>query len=121
MGLVESYVWRSDLGLDRDGAGTDAKKIGCPVMNVVGDNSPHIDDSMWFNGRLNPTKSTFVKFSDCGGMVLEEVPQKMSESLLLFLQGLGYVPHLRISREHGRITSPATSPVSPTSLAPTIC
>jgi len=120
--LVEAYVWRSDLGLNRDGAsGNDAKKIDCPVMNVVGDNSPHIDDSMWFNGRLNPTKSNFVKFSDCGGMVLEEVPQKMSEALLLFLQGLGYVPHLRISREHGRITSPATSPVSPTSLAPTIC
>ena len=33
----------------------------------------------------------------------------------------GAVPHLRISREHGRITSPATSPVSPTSLAPAIC
>ena len=33
----------------------------------------------------------------------------------------GTVPHLRISREHGRITSPATSPVSPTSLAPAIC
>ena len=41
--------------------GNDAKKIDCPVMNVVGDNSPHIDDSMWFNGRLNPTKSNFVK------------------------------------------------------------
>merc|ERR1711962_167079 len=119
--LVESYVWRTDLGLDRDGAGNDGKKIECPVMNVVGDNSPHIDDSMWFNGRLNPAKSNFVKFSDCGGMVLEEVPQKMAESLLLFLQGLGYVPHLRIGREHGRITSPATSPVSPTSLAPAIC
>jgi len=119
--LVESYVWRSDLGLDRDGAGNDSRKINCPVMNVVGDNSPHIDDSTWFNGRLNPSKSTFVKFSDCGGMVLEEVPQKMSESLLLFLQGLGYVPHLRISREQGRITSPPSSPVSPTSLAPTIC
>ena len=45
-------------------AGNDAKKIECPVMNVVGDDSPHIDDSMWFNGRLNPSKSTFVKV-DC--------------------------------------------------------
>ena len=42
-------------------AGNGSKKIDCPVMNVVGDNSPHIDDSMWFNGRLNPAKSTFVK------------------------------------------------------------
>ena len=27
---------------------------------------------------------------DCGGMVLEEQPDKMSESFRLFLQGMGY-------------------------------
>jgi len=108
--LVESYVWRSDLGIEREGA----KKISCPVMNVVGDHSPHIDDAMWFNGRLDPTKSNFVKLSDCGGMVLEEVPNKLAESLLLFVQGLGFVPHLRINRETGRIVTKASTPSSPT-------
>lgn len=127
--LVESYVWRSDLGLERivgpdDRATTvdESPHIRCPVMNVIGDHSPHIDDAMWFNGRLDPAKSNFVKLSDCGGMVLEEVPNKMTEALLLFLQGLGYVPHLRVSRERGGITSTASLPTSPsTSTSPVIC
>jgi hypothetical protein len=56
----------------------------------MGDHSPHEDDVVETNGRLDPTKSSFVKFADCGGMVLEEQPAKMSESLRHFLQGLGY-------------------------------
>ena len=42
-------------------------------MNVVGDNSPHIDDSMWFNGRLNPAKSNFVKVSCCFEIIVKIV------------------------------------------------
>lgn len=62
----------------------------CAVLNVMGDHSPHEDDVVETNGRLDPAKSSFVKFADCGGMVLEEQPAKMAESLRHFLQGLGY-------------------------------
>lgn len=33
----------------------------CPVMNVIGDSSPHEDDVVETNGRLNPSNSSFVK------------------------------------------------------------
>ena len=42
------------------------------------------------NGRLNPANSTWIKISDCGGMILEEQPAKLCESFRLFLQGMGY-------------------------------
>jgi hypothetical protein len=35
-----------------------------------------------------------MKF-ECGGMVLEEAPGKLSEAFRLFLQGMGYVPTVR--------------------------
>ena len=56
----------------------------------MGDHSPHDDDVVETNGRLDPTKSAFVKFADCGGLVLEEQPAKMAEAFRHFLQGLGY-------------------------------
>jgi hypothetical protein len=56
----------------------------------MGDHSPHDDDVVETNGRLDPTNSSFVKFADCGGMVLEEQPAKMAEAMRHFLQGLGY-------------------------------
>ncbi|KAK2144191.1 hypothetical protein NP493_4294g00004 [Ridgeia piscesae] len=45
------------------------------------------------NGRLDPTTSSWMKF-ECGGMVLEEAPDKVAESFRLFLQGMGYIPAL---------------------------
>jgi len=104
--LVDSYINRTDLGIQRDdtdenGSRTTFQKtfnISCQVMNIVGDNSPHLDDVVDTNGRLNPVNSSFVKYSDCGGMVLEEQPAKFSESTRYFLQGLGFVTHLSMMR-----------------------
>jgi hypothetical protein len=36
-------------------------RLRCPVMNVIGDHSPHDDDAVETNGRLNPAESTFLK------------------------------------------------------------
>ncbi len=33
----------------------------CPVMNVFGDTSPHDDDAVETNGRLNPANSSLLK------------------------------------------------------------
>jgi hypothetical protein len=66
------------------------REFSCPILNVMGDHSPHDDDVVETNGRLDPTNSSFVKFADCGGMVLEEQPGKMAEAMRHFLQGLGY-------------------------------
>ena len=35
----------------------------CSVMNVIGDSSPHEDDAVETNGRLNPANSSLVKVS----------------------------------------------------------
>lgn len=34
-----------------------------PVLNVTGALSPHIDDTVTFNGRLEPTKTNWLKVS----------------------------------------------------------
>ncbi|KAJ8736925.1 hypothetical protein PYW07_000196 [Mythimna separata] len=86
--FIDSYVRRCDLGIARD---NDTIKV--PVLNITGALSPHVDDTVTFNGRLNPNNSTWMKISD-SGMVLEEQPAKISEAFRLFLQGEGYVAPL---------------------------
>ncbi|KAG8227433.1 hypothetical protein J437_LFUL000442 [Ladona fulva] len=100
--FIDSYIRRSDLNLIRGdveslasgGQGarrdsTSSRTLKMPVMNITGALSPHVDDTVTLNGRLDPTNSTWMKIQDCG-MVLEEQPGKVSEAFRLFLQGLGY-------------------------------
>lgn len=47
-----------------------------PVMNLTADQSPHVDDTVTFNGRLDPTNSTWMKV--IGG--LDELVPKMELS-----------------------------------------
>lgn len=100
--LINSYIYRSDLGISRDESTNSPNfhkfNFKCSILNITGDSSPHEDEVVETNGRLDPTKSSFVKFGDCGGMVLEEHPAKVAEALRHYLQGLGYVPHLSITR-----------------------
>ncbi|XP_065561521.1 protein NDRG3-like isoform X5 [Artemia franciscana] len=90
--FIDSYVQRSDLGIVRELDETKkdkVRRITVPVLNVVGAHSPHEDDTVTFNGRLDPTNSTWLKIQDCS-MVLEEQPAKIIEAMRLFLQGLGF-------------------------------
>uniref|UniRef100_A0A1B6J8Q5 Protein NDRG3 n=3 Tax=Homalodisca liturata TaxID=320908 RepID=A0A1B6J8Q5_9HEMI len=82
--FIDSYVRRSDLNMTRNGA-----TLSMPVLNISGALSPHMEETVTLNSRLDPTNSSWMKISDCG-MVLEEQPNKVSEALRLFLQGLGY-------------------------------
>ncbi|XP_014215346.1 protein NDRG3 isoform X2 [Copidosoma floridanum] len=94
--LIDSYVRRTDLNITRELDPTrkkDSSTLNVPVMNITGSLSPHVDDTVTLNGRLDPTNSSWMKISDCG-MVLEEQPGKVSEAFRLFLQGEGYVAPL---------------------------
>lgn len=108
---ISSYIGRTDMEivreLDKLKKNT-VKNFQCPVMLVAGDYSPHLDDTIYMNGRLDPTNSTWIKFT-CGGMILEEVPAKMTESFFLFLQGLGHVPTMKHKGEGDVLHSPLKS------------
>jgi len=90
--LVEQYIWRSDIPLTREVS--EKKTLQPPVLNLVGIHSPHIEESVNFNGRLTPSKTNWIKVQDAA-MVLEEQPHKVCQALRLFLQGQGYCLNIR--------------------------
>lgn len=96
--FIDSYIQRTDLNINRE---TDPSKppssstVKVPVLNMTGALSPHVDDTVTFNSRLDPTNSTWMKVQDCG-MIIEEQPAKVVEAFRLFLQGNGYA--LKLSR-----------------------
>ena len=60
-GLVEQYIWRTDISLTRDI--TEKNTLSCPVLNLVGIHAANaiIDETVTFNGRLTPTKANWIK------------------------------------------------------------
>jgi len=87
--LVEQYIWRSDIPLDRI-----SSTLEVPVLNLVGIFSPFIEDTVITNGRLAPDKTNWMKIQDAA-MVLEEQPAKVCEAFRLFLQGQGFCLKIR--------------------------
>lgn len=83
--FIDVFIKRSDLNLARN----EKRNFTCPVLLLCGAFSPHVEESIQMNARLNPANSTWMKLQDCG-MVLEEQPGKVAEALKLFIQGLGY-------------------------------
>ena len=93
--LLQSYGNRREIHLNRN-------SLKMPVLNIVGDSSPHVEATININMKVDPAKTTWMKISRAG-MVLEEQPDKVAQALGLFLQGLGYT--INIGRSSiGRIT-----------------
>lgn len=61
--LINSYIHRTDLQIARTPSGTPqaAATLKMPVINITGALSPHVDDTVTFNGRLDPTNSSWMK------------------------------------------------------------
>lgn len=90
--LIDSYIRRPDMAIHRqlDSFGrVSSHSIKVPVLNITGAFSPHVDETVTFNSRLDPASSSWMKIQDCG-MILEEQPAKVVEAFRLFLQGNGY-------------------------------
>ncbi|KAK4877342.1 hypothetical protein RN001_009848 [Aquatica leii] len=114
--FTDSYVRRSDLNIQREldpNKRKEAHTLHMPVLNITGSRSPHVDDTITLNGRLDPTNSSWMKISDCG-MVLEEQPAKVSEAFRLFLQGEGYAIQVACLSE---VQSCTLAPLSPVKMA----
>lgn len=61
--LINSYIHRTDLQIARTPSGSPqaAATLKMPVINITGALSPHVDDTVTLNGRLNPTNSSWMK------------------------------------------------------------
>lgn len=94
--LIQTYLERSEIKLARELAANgktlhgSTRTLKVPVLNLVGDRSPHVDATVRFNGKLDPKKCTWIKFQDAGSL-LDEKPGKVAEAIKLFVQELGFV------------------------------
>lgn len=64
--FINSYIHRNDLNITRTPPGTPGTQpssctLKMPVINITGALSPHVDDTVTFNGRLDPTNSSWMK------------------------------------------------------------
>ncbi|XP_038664733.1 protein NDRG1-like isoform X1 [Scyliorhinus canicula] len=101
--FVDSYNSRRDLDIERPlPAGHHHHHhnitLQCPALLVVGDASPAVDAVVDCNTKLDPTKTTLLKMSDCGGMPQVVQPAKLTEAFKYFVQGMGYMPAASMTR-----------------------
>lgn len=94
--FIESYIQRTPVAISRDGLSGPQLKI--PVLQLVGSGSAHIEDTVDVNTKLDPAHADWIKISDSCGLVLDDRPDAVTESMMLFLQGLGYFPTLNVSK-----------------------
>ncbi|XP_072925732.1 protein NDRG4 isoform X1 [Hemitrygon akajei] len=102
------YNSRRDLEMNRPGSVANAKTLQCPVMLVVGDNSPAEEGVVECNSKLDPTQTTFLKMADCGGLPQITQPGKLTEAFKYFLQGMGYIAYLVDRRLSGGAVASAS-------------
>ncbi|XP_041045889.1 protein NDRG1-like isoform X2 [Carcharodon carcharias] len=103
--FVDSYNSRRDLDIERPlPAGHHhhhhhhISTLQCPTLLVVGDASPAVDAVVDCNTKLDPTKTTLLKMSDCGGLPQIVQPAKLTEAFKYFVQGMGYMPAASMTR-----------------------
>ncbi|XP_061097649.1 protein NDRG1b isoform X2 [Conger conger] len=98
--FVRSYNSRRDLEIVRpaQGGNVNVKSLQCPALLVVGDSSPAVDAVVDCNSKLNPTKTTLLKMADCGGLPQVDQPGKLTEAFKYFIQGLGYMAAVSMTR-----------------------
>uniref|UniRef100_A0A8C8B5B5 NDRG family member 4 n=1 Tax=Otus sunia TaxID=257818 RepID=A0A8C8B5B5_9STRI len=99
--FLNMYNSRRDLDINRPGTVPNAKTLRCPVMLVVGDNAPAEEGVVECNSKLDPTNTTFLKMADSGGLPQVTQPGKLTEAFKYFLQGMGYIAHLKDRRLSG--------------------
>lgn len=64
--FINAYLYRTDSQIARTSSGTPqlSKTLKMHVINMNGSLSPHADDTVTFNGRPDPTNSSWMKVID---------------------------------------------------------
>uniref|UniRef100_A0A0K0CSW0 Protein NDRG3 n=1 Tax=Angiostrongylus cantonensis TaxID=6313 RepID=A0A0K0CSW0_ANGCA len=96
--FIESYMNRTAIPISRDGQS--GSVLNVPVLQIVGAGSPFVNDTVDVNTKLDPSRSDWIKanlnVSDACGLVLDDRPEIVTESVILFLQGLGFCRFFRL-------------------------
>ncbi|CAI4224327.1 unnamed protein product [Auanema sp. JU1783] len=92
--LIECYLNRSTIVMSRDG--TSGPQLKVPVLQIVGAGSAFVNETVEVNTGLDPSRADWIKISDSCGLVLDDRPEAVTESMMLFLQGLGYFPTMNV-------------------------
>ncbi|XP_074539508.1 protein NDRG1-like [Halichoeres trimaculatus] len=105
--FFRSYNQRNALEVERPvpGGNINARTLKCSTLLVVGDDSPAVEAVVDCNSKLNPTKTTLLKMSDCGGLPQVSQPAKVIEAFKYFIQGMGYLSSASMTRLRSRTTS----------------
>jgi len=110
--FMESYLNRTAIVLQEpsDGKSTTPNSpiLKVPILQLVGSRSAFLDETVNVNTKLNPAISEWVKVSNACGLVLDEKSEEVTESILLFLQGLGYFTHLNVRKAIDKLTKGST-------------
>ncbi|XP_078660788.1 uncharacterized protein ZK1073.1-like isoform X2 [Branchiostoma floridae x Branchiostoma belcheri] len=93
--FVETYMARTNF-IDK------LKTMKCRVLMVTGSRSAHVRDVERTYTAMDRQNSEILKLD--GGDVMDDNPEKLAESMLFFLQGLGLVSSVR-SKKMSRGTS----------------
>ncbi|XP_070540651.1 uncharacterized protein ZK1073.1-like [Ptychodera flava] len=89
---IQVYMNRSDVSHK-------VKDIKTPILLVTGTVSPHVKEvEKLFYSLPDKRNTTLLKAEDVGGSIMDENPRKLAESFLLFLQGMGLVASVPMTR-----------------------
>ncbi|XP_023225591.1 uncharacterized protein ZK1073.1-like [Centruroides sculpturatus] len=103
---VEAYMNRKDImGL------IEAHLREMDVLLVSGSKAAHAQSVQFMYGRMDKKKTSMLKV-DSVGDVLAEAPDKLAQSLLLFVKGLGFLTSVTLPGVERQKTHPPVHPKS---------
>lgn len=85
---VEAYMNRKDISEKMS-----QTRIDC--LLIAGGKSPYLQGVVQLHGRMDKTKSSLLKIDNVVD-VMSEAPEKLAQSILLFVKGLGYLTSLTL-------------------------
>lgn len=96
--LIDAVINRSAIDVVREmdpSRRVQEKTLKTRTLLIGGTFSRCFDETVLLNSNLYPDTTEFFQVTAGNGFVLEEEPMRCSEAILLFLQGLGYLPNKR--------------------------